>query len=355
MDNLHVCIMAGGSGERFWPLSRKTTPKHLLKLFSDHTLVEETVLRVATLVPPERILILTNQAQLENTRANVPSLPPERIVAEPAKRDTAPACALGTAIARAADPNAVVVLLPADHIIKDAATFARQLREAAEAAETTGALVTFGIRPTFPATGFGYLKLGEPLERTGATTSFYRVESFVEKPDLDTAKHYLAQGDYAWNGGMFAWKADTFLKEARRHAPALATFIEGFPTDTAAQGAYLKEHFPELPKISVDYAIMEKAEEDVICARAAFDWDDVGTWTALPTHLGEDEHGNTKRGSVVVHDARNNIVFGDKRLVALCGVENLVVVETADAILVCTREAAEHIKKLHPQLPDEFL
>jgi len=188
------------------------------------------------------------------------------------------------------------------------------------------------------------------LAESGATCPFFKVERFVEKPDAVRAAEYLQSGKYFWNAGIFLWKVDTFLREARRSKPELARFIEEFPK-TGGEG-YIAEHFPGLPKISVDYAIMEKAER-VTVAEAQFDWDDIGSWTALPAHLPADEHGNTLRGAVAIHDAHGNIAIATKRLIALCGVKDLIVIETEDAILVCHRDAAEQIKHLQPKLPDE--
>jgi mannose-1-phosphate guanylyltransferase len=341
-DHLFVFIMAGGSGERFWPLSRTRTPKHLLRLLSDKTLIEMTVRRLEGLVPWERVFVLTNEAQAAAIRAELPFLPAENVLAEPEKRDTAPACALATGFARARDPQAICVLLPADSMIHNVAAFQKQLTFAAAAATEREALVVFAIPPTFPATGFGYLHLGE--EKEGVC----RVLRFVEKPDHPTANAYLRSGQYAWNAGMFLWRAEIFQREAQRLVPALAAFIADFPAGDPA--AFLSERFSSLPKISVDYAVMEQASE-VQAVRAQFDWDDVGSWTALPEHLGHDDDGNTMRGDVVQHESGNNVVVSSGRLVALCGVENLVVVETPDAILVCHRDAVQDIKKLQPLLP----
>jgi mannose-1-phosphate guanylyltransferase len=346
--NFYACIMAGGSGERFWPLSRAATPKHLVPLLSRRTLLEETVRRVKRALPAGHIFVLTNQAQIGACRAAVPQLKSEQFIAEPAKRDTAPACALGTALVRSLDPEAVVVFLPADALIKDAATFAAQLRRAAELAATEGTIVTFGIRPDHPSTRFGYLEAGKPLPESTPECPFFRAKRFVEKPDAARAKTYLKSGRFFWNAGIFLWKTETFLREARRLKPELASFIEAFPKKNRA--GYLKEKFPELPKISVDYAIMEKASR-VTVAEARFDWDDVGSWTALPSHLPKDVSGNTTRGAVVAHNSHGNIAVADKRLIALCGVRDLIVIETEDAILVCHRDAAEQIKQLHPNLP----
>ena len=342
LDHLHLFILAGGSGERFWPLSRAQTPKHLLKLLSDRTLLETTVRRVEGLIPWERVFVLTNSAQCEAVRAELPFLPAENILAEPSKRDTAPACALATGFARARDPLALCALLPADAMIHNVPAFQRQLVNAVGIAAARNTLVTFAIPPTYPATGFGYLHLGEPID--GAC----RVLRFVEKPDLPSATTYLQSGQYAWNAGMFIWRAEVFYQETRRLIPVLADFIEQFPKGDPVP--YLAEKFENLPKISVDYAVMEKAAE-VQAIKAQFDWDDVGSWTALPEHLGNDGDGNTIRGEVVQIGSKNNVVVANGRLVALYGVENLIVVETPDALLVCHRDAAQDIKKLQALLP----
>jgi mannose-1-phosphate guanylyltransferase len=343
----YACIMAGGSGERFWPMSRRQTPKHLLKLFSDRTLLEETVRRLEGVVPLKNVFVLTNAAQLAGTRAAVPFLPPDQIIAEPAKRDTAAAAALATGLVRARDPEGVLALLPADALIKDAATFGRQLKLALHRVAQSDALLTFAIKPTYPATGFGYLEMVEPVG-----DGFRRVARFVEKPDLATAQRYVAGGNHAWNAGLFIWRVGAFLAEAERHTPMLAQFIRDFPAGDA--DAYLAAKFPTLePKVSVDYAIMEKAAA-VETLVAEFDWDDVGTWTALPAHLTADAAGNTVRGPVVTQDAANNIAISNGRVIALCGVKDLVVVETADGILVCHRDAVQAIKQLLPRLPTEL-
>jgi len=365
-ESAYACIMAGGSGERFWPLSRRSRPKHLLKLFSERTLIEEAVHRLEGVVPLAHIFVLSNEAQLEATREALPFLAPEQIVAEPAKRDTAAAAALATALVRSRDPEAVMALLPADSLIKDSATYARQLREALARARASDALLTFAIRPSYPSTGFGYLEMAEELGG-----GFRRVARFVEKPDAATAAQYVASGNHAWNAGMFIWRVGAFLAEAQRHTPALATFIREFPkadsgapseaaaysAQVARRDAFLAERFPTLePKVSVDYAIMEKAKA-VETVLAKFDWDDVGSWTALPTHLGQDTAGNCVSGpSVALHGASDNIVFGSSgRTVALCGVKDLVVVETADAILVAHRDAVQDIKQVLPKVPPAVL
>jgi len=352
IPHAYVCIMAGGSGERFWPKSRQRTPKHLLKLFSERTLVEETVRRVDAVVPREHVFVLTNAAQLEGTRAALDGLlPADQVIAEPAKRDTAAAAALATGFVRARDPEGVLALLPADAYIRDTAVFARQLRAGLMRASQTSALLTFAIKPSHAATGFGYLKMDGPVE---GGAGFRRVVKFVEKPDPATAARYVAGGNFAWNAGMFVWSVGAFLAEAELHTPKLAKFIREFPAGDPT--AYLAGRFLTLlPKVSVDYAILEKAAA-VETLLAEFDWDDVGIWTALPAYLPRDAAGNATRGNVVsIGGAANNIALSNGRVVALVGVKDLVVVETADAVLVCHRDAVDEIKKLMPQLPKDVL
>lgn len=351
-ESTHIFIMAGGSGERFWPLSRKSKPKQLLSLFSNNTLLGETVERVAPLVPANRLYILTNQAQVAPTRAALPDFPAAQIIGEPAKRDTAPAAALATALAYREDKNAIVALLPADQLIKDVPAFQKNLVDTITRASTSSSLFTLAIEPTFPSTGFGYLDLGEARETGREGTDFFRVDRFVEKPDLETAQGFLEAGTFAWNAGMFVWSAQAFIESANRHQPELSNFIRAFPKNN--QNTFIAESFVSLPKISVDYAIMQQAEA-VEAAWARFDWDDVGSWTALPPHLGEDNEHNSSRGTTTVRDAHHNILFSTGRHIAVCGVDDLVVVETADSVLVCHRDKVQEIKKLLPELPDNLL
>jgi len=344
-------IMAGGSGERFWPLSRKAKPKHLLKLVSSKTLLEETVLRLKPLAKkPSDLLVLTNHEQVSGVRKALPRFPKASLIPEPAKRDTAPAAALATALALRRHPDTVLALLPADAVIGKHPIFRAQLEAAARAAAASPSFVTLGIKPSYPATGFGYLHLGGKTLAGVKGGPFLKVRRFVEKPSLAKAKGYVRSGQYAWNAGIFVWKASTFLAEAKRQQPALAKFIEKFPKK-GSFAAYLKREFPKLPKISVDYAIMEGARS-VLALRAAFPWDDVGSWTALPAHRPTDKHGNTFRGPVLSMESRNSLALAEAgRPVALLGTENLVVVDTPDAVLVCSKNKVQEVKKLMPLLP----
>jgi mannose-1-phosphate guanylyltransferase len=352
----HACIIAGGSGERFWPMSRASAPKHLLKLFSEKTLLEATILRLRGVVAERNIWILTNKAQVPLIRKALPRFPRTQIIAEPAKRDTAPAAALATGIVRARHPDGVVALLPADALIKDSARFGEQLAQAFRWAAGDGKgrfggnLFTFAIPPTYPATGFGYLELGKPLARGADASRLLSVKRFVEKPDEATARGYLRSKRYAWNAGIFVWGVATFLAEVERNAPELAAFVRDFPRGNPAR--YLDARFASLPKTSVDYAVLEKASS-VATIVAEFDWDDVGAWTALPNHHASDRSGNVSRGPVVSVGTSNTIAVSNGRVIALCGLKDLVVVETADAVLVCHRDAVQDIKKLLPLLPRE--
>jgi mannose-1-phosphate guanylyltransferase len=365
----YACIMAGGSGERFWPMSRQRSPKQLTKLFGDTTLIEDTVRRLEGIVRRENILVLTNQVQLEATRNVLPMLKAEQIVAEPAKRDTAPASALAVALVRSRDPKGVMALLSSDALIHDGERCGQQIGAALAHAAKTDALLTFGIPPTFASTGFGYLETGDEVARGADGSVFRQVKRFVEKPDAATAQHYVETKRFLWNAGMFVWRVDAFLAEADRNAPGLAKFIREFPAAHPAAGSgqnispgarsaaelYIEEHFPTLePKVSLDYAIMEKATavETVI---AEFDWDDVGLWTALPKHIAPDPSGNTICGIATAVASTNNIVVSNGRMIALCGVNDLVVVETPDAVLVCHRDAVQNIKQLVQQLPKQLL
>ena len=351
---IYALILAGGSGERFWPLSRRNRPKQLLRLVSERTLLEETVARLEGFVPTERVLILTNIEQEKGVRDLLEGFPKQNIIAEPAKRDTAAAVALGAGWVAARDHSATMLALPADHVIADRAAFQETMKTAAAAAEETGALITIGIKPTWGCPGFGYIEQGEPVRlRSDGKIAVHRVVRFREKPNVDLAESFLRKGNFRWNAGMFVWSVPTVLSEFNRHAPELADFISQVrsPKDL---DKILHERFAKLPRISFDYAIMEKTEH-VLVVEASFDWDDVGSWQAVAHYFKKDEHGNAANGALTALDSSDNIVFNDgETTIALLGVHNLIVVRTGDAILICHRHQAEKIKNLVGTLPPEL-
>ena len=351
---IYALILAGGSGERFWPLSRRNRPKQLLRLISERTLLEETIARLDGFVPSERILILTNVEQEKAVRDLLKSFPKQNIIAEPAKRDTAAAVALGAGWVAARDHGATMLVLPADHVIADRAAFQETMKTAAAAAEETGALVTIGIKPTWACPGFGYIEQGEPVRLRGDDKiAVHRVVRFREKPNTDLAESFLRKGNFRWNAGMFVWSVATILREFNRHAPELADFISQVRTPKDLD-KILQERFPKLPRISFDYAIMEKADR-VLVVEASFDWDDVGSWQAAARYFKNDEHGNAANTALIALDSSDNVIFNDgETTVALLGVHNLIVVRTADAILICHRHQAEKIKNLVGKLPPEL-
>jgi len=354
-NSIYALILAGGSGERFWPLSRRACPKQLLRLVSNKTLLEETLGRLEGVVPPDHTLILTNTDQESAVRKLLGGFPKENIIAEPAKRDTAAAVALGTGWVVARDHAGTMLVLPADHVIANQEAFQKTLALAAEAAEETGELVTIGIKPTWACPGYGYIEQGKPvfLRKHPDNDSIHRVLRFREKPNRDLAESFLRKGNFRWNAGMFVWSVPTVLREFNRHAPELADFISQLRAPKNFENA-LRDRFSKLPRISFDYAIMEKADR-VLVVEASFDWDDIGSWRALANYFEKDQQGNAANCAITAIDSSNNIVFEeDGTTIALLGVHDLIVVRTKDALLVCHRHEAEKIKNLIGKLPPEL-
>jgi mannose-1-phosphate guanylyltransferase len=355
MPQKFIIILAGGKGERFWPQSRQRRPKHLLTIVGDVPMLAQTVARVGPLAPAQNIFIITAADQVKAVRAMCPGLPRANIVGEPVGRDTAPAVALAAALVAQRDPRGVFAILPADHVIHDTRAYQADLRAAFAAAAGADVMVTIGIKPHEPATGFGYIQRGKAWE-TPARRPFYKVKRFVEKPSLKVAQGYLASGDYLWNAGMFVWSVPVVLAALGRHAPALRAGLDGIMMGLArrrALASLLKKIYPALPKISVDYALLEKAG-NVVVLPASFDWDDVGSWPAVARHHPKDAAGNVARGRTIIEQGRNNIVVGEEgHLLAVIGADDLIVVHTPDATLVCPRHRAQDIKQLLKRIEAE--
>ncbi len=355
MNQRYVVIMAGGRGERFWPQSRLARPKHLLPIVGEDPMLTQTVHRLGALVPPERILIITNAEQAAAVRAVCPMVPAENVIAEPVGRDTAAAVGLATILVKQRDPNATFAMLPADAVIHDEASFQRIVAAAFAAAEAEDALVTVGIRPTYPATGYGYIERSEPVGEAGGE-AVYAVRQFREKPDSLTAEKYIASGNFYWNAGMFFWRVSVISDCFARFTPSLWSALQAIEGGIEAGeplDSLLAEHYPRLEKISVDFAIMEKAET-VRVIESAFDWDDVGEWPAVARHFAADKAGNVVRGSALLDKSADNIVIaGEGHTIALIGVNDLIVVHTADATLICPKGRAQDIKALVRKLGED--
>jgi mannose-1-phosphate guanylyltransferase len=352
MSERFVVIMAGGRGERFWPASRLHEPKHLLPIVGDTPMLNQTIARVQAVVPAQNILVITTQAQGPVVKSLCPELPLENIITEPAGRDTAAATGLATLLVKRRNPKATFAMLPADHVIKEAAEYQALLRVAFATAEASDVLVTLGIKPTEPSTGFGYIQRGEVWQKIDGREVLH-VKRFVEKPRLDVAQGYLASGDYYWNAGMFIWRVPVIEQAFREFSPELHAGLKRIEDALTAGediSLTLRRLYASLVKISIDYAVMEKAR-NVVLVPATFDWDDVGSWPAVVRHNPQDKDGNVQRGAAVVEQGRDNIVMSlPDHLVAVVGLDNVIVVHTEDATLVCSKEKAQEIKNLLKRL-----
>ncbi|TAN37028.1 MAG: mannose-1-phosphate guanyltransferase [Verrucomicrobia bacterium] len=346
----YAVIMAGGKGERFWPASTSKRPKQLLSLVGEKTLLAQAVERLDGLIPPQNIFVITNRDLVKAARKAAPMLPAKQIIGEPMGRDTAAAIALGAALIAARNPEATFCVLTADQVIGNRKLFQRTLGEGLARAAKQDELITIGMQPVFPSTGFGYIEAGNTLGgREGI--AFHKAERFVEKPDQETAEEYVRSGKYYWNGGMFIWSVRTFTRALAKHRPPLLQLLEKLRrvAGTAKLDAVLAREYPKLEKISVDYALMEKAN-NIVMIHGEFPWDDVGSWPALENHIAKNAEGNTVVGDYASLHSTGNIVMSRGRLTALIGVKDLIVVQAKGVTLVCAKDKAQDIKKMVEQL-----
>jgi len=348
--HLHPVILAGGRGERFWPLSRRNRPKQLLPLLSDRSMLSDTVERLGGLARPRDTFVITARDLMGAVRDAAPQIPHHHIVGEPVGKNTAPAVALAAWWLRDAGEDAVAVVLPSDHRIEPAERYRAELEAAAWIALARRAIVTFGIPPTRPETGYGYIEVGEPIE---PDSPVHAVAAFREKPDAATAARYLSDRKHLWNAGIFVFSPAVMLEEIREHAPEIAALL---PALTEKLGDWderaLERFYAAAPSISIDYAVMEKSSRALV-ARAGFAWDDLGSWAALAAGGAAGPKGNTSRGRAILLDSERIVAFADGGLIAALGVHDLVIVRTGDATLVVSRDRVQDVRAIVERLKGE--
>lgn len=355
-----VIIMAGGRGERFWPLSRQKTPKQLLTLLGKRSFLQSAFDRVSPLVPARNIFIITNAVQAPEVRRQLPKIPKENVVAEPCGRDTCAAVTLGAALVGARSTKGVMAVLPSDHVIPDVKKFQQVLGDCFDLASRGQVIATIGIKPTEPATGYGYIRTGTvlppPQGVKGYKTPFFKAEQFVEKPNLEKALEYLQSGHYRWNAGMFVWSFVTITQGLEKHQPDMAQACQRWFAAAQRPGKLAKvlaKEYPEIRKISIDYALMEHAQ-NVVCADGSFEWDDLGAWPALSRHLKPDAEGNCAVGDFIHVDAARNVVFDartkNRTPIAIVGLRDSIVVQTDDATMIAHKSQAQKVRELVAKL-----
>jgi mannose-1-phosphate guanylyltransferase len=348
-DHVYVVIMAGGSGTRFWPLSRRKTPKQLLDLFGGTTLLEQTVERVRGIAPPERIYIFTNSLVRGQMVRLLPSIPERQIVAEPAQRNTAPTIGLAANEILRRDPEGIMAILPADQVIRKPGAFRNALKAGCRWAAAEGRSLVLGIQPTRAETGYGYIRLGK-LAKNEGRDKIFRVETFAEKPTLPVARRYVASKRYLWNAGMFIWRASTLLANLQQFQPQMATGLDQIATAGGIDNLrVLNQLFPKLEKISIDYALMEKID-NVSAVAADIGWNDVGSWAVAYDLHPKDRDGNVRPENSLCLESKGNMLVGGRKFLVTIGVEDLVIVETDDALLVCAREQSQKVGKAVQEL-----
>jgi mannose-1-phosphate guanylyltransferase len=356
-----VIIMAGGRGERFWPVSREKAPKQLIRLLGKESFLQMAVNRVLPVVPAKNIIIITNEAQAPEVRKQLPKLPKDNIVAEPIGRDTCAAVALGAAIVGARSTTGVMAVLPADHVIPEEKKFQQVLADCFDVASRGRAIVTIGIKPSEPATGYGYIHFGDALPAPAGAkkykTIFHKVERFVEKPNYDKAVEYVNSGQYRWNAGMFIWSFVTITEGLQKHQPEMAEACRRW-FDASTKGKLprvIAKEYPDIKKISIDFALLEHAQ-NVVMAEGNFEWDDLGSWTALARHLKSDPKGNCAVGDFLHVDAARNIIFDartkNRTPIAVVGLRDSILVQTDDATMLAHKSQAQKIKEMVKKLAE---
>lgn len=357
--DLCAVIMAGGIGTRFWPLSRKKKPKQFLPIISEKTMIEETINRIFPKIPFSRIYTIANAQQTETINSFFPGIPEENFLIEPQGKNTAPCLLLASAAIHHKNPDSVMAVLPADHFIQDHPRFLKKLEAAATAAEQCQTLLTLGIPPTYPATGYGYINFSPEESRSFLGEDFFLVNEFKEKPNYELAKAFLQSGDYFWNSGMFIWPTRVFAQKIERFAPVLFSQWKDLQEAVSQKDEKkIAEVYSLLPATSIDYALMEKAE-GILMGEGDFGWSDVGAWSSLCSFWPNDEGNNVIRGEHLLLDTENCLIYNPQKLTALIGVKDLIVVDTEDALLICRKDQDQRVKdiveKIKKEKKDEYL
>jgi len=342
---LWAVIMAGGQGTRFWPESRRAKPKQVLKLFGSKTLLEETLERIQTLIPADRVLIVTQEDKIALARKIAGRS--VQVIGEPVGRNTAPCLILAAAWIMKKDPEAVIAVLPSDHLITNKKIFRKALTAAARAAEAKRLPVTFGIRPGYAATGYGYLEMKRESERI-AGFSLHPLKRFHEKPALKTAQRFVKAGNFLWNSGMFVWKAREVLNAASLYLPE--TYALALKIVKGGLQKNMRSHFKRMPAISIDYGLMEKMTGRILCIPVDFGWSDVGSWKAIADLLPRDKGGNAVSGEIILYRSSNNFIKSGERLIACVGVRDLIIVDSVDSLLICGKDESENIRSVIEEL-----
>ncbi|MBE7681565.1 mannose-1-phosphate guanylyltransferase [Paenibacillus sp. P13VS] len=348
--NITCVIMAGGKGERFWPKSRTNLPKQFLNISGNKSMIQQSIARLEKLTDMSRIFIVTNELYAELIKAQIPTLPSENIIIEPIGRNTAPCIGLASVIIEDRFPDSTMIVIPSDHIIENEEGFVNILKTATEVAQDNGSLVTLGIQPTYPETGYGYIESSNQVMLINELP-VNKVNKFVEKPDLATAQSYLEAGNFYWNSGIFVWKVETIRSYIQELMPEMHDILETMKTvlDSENCDKIIRSEFLKMPDQSIDYGIMEKVS-NIYVIPCVFGWDDVGSWTALERINELDENGNVIRGNILNLDTKRCIIESNGKLIATLGIEDLIIVDTEDVTLICTKEKAQEVKLLLKEL-----
>lgn len=343
-------IMAGGKGERFWPKSRTNLPKQFLNISGNKSMIQQSIARLEKLIDISQIFVVTNELYAELIKAQMPNLPYENIIIEPVGRNTAPCIGLASIIIEERFPDSTMIVIPSDHIIENEEGFVKILETAVEVAQDNSNLVTLGIQPTYPETGYGYIESSNQSQ-TINELSVHKVNKFVEKPDLSTAQSYLESGNFFWNSGIFVWKIETIRNYIQELMPEMHDILETMKTvlNSPERDVIIRAEFLKMPDQSIDYGIMEKVN-NIYVIPCVFGWDDVGSWTALERISDLDENGNVIKGNILNLDTKHCIIESNGKLIATLGIENLIIVDTEDVTLICTKEKAQEVKLLLKEL-----